>query len=164
MSIGRRAMAVLSCDLRRGLTHSFPHVHGRAQSQEWLLLLPPMPLLSASHSVMLILLGTKQAVFGNCCCVILGFFVEFSGSCFCGKSMLKCNAKHLKCYLCHPDLTIQCIIPHYSTAQSHAVLFHKAPASFAVQHEWCSENTLVLSSEKTYPMFCCLMQKLEGMQ
>lgn len=113
------------------------HICMAEHNQQWLLLLPPLTLPSASHSLMLILLGTKQAVFGNCCCVILGFFVEFSGVCFCGKSMQKCDAKHSKCYLCHPDLTIQCIIPQYLTAQSHAVLFHKAPASLAVQHEWC---------------------------
>lgn len=152
---GHGAVAVLSCDTRRGLTHSFPHVQGQAV----LLLLLPLSLPAQccfcwepSKLCLEITVVLFQA-----------FLQSSSCSCFCVKSaVLKCNAKHSKCYMCHTDLTTQCILPQYLTAQSHTGLFHEAPASLAVQHECCSENALGLDSEKTYPMFFCLMQRLEA--
>lgn len=59
-------------------------------------LLPLLPL-SLPPSSHLLLLGTKQAVLANRCCVILGFFIEFKWLVFlCEKCSAKVQCQTLK--------------------------------------------------------------------
>lgn len=147
-----------------GAWHSFPHVQGQAQSQQQLLLLLLLSLLSSSDSRALLLLGTKQAVFENCCCVILGFFIEFSGLCFCVKSIQSAmpNTQNVTCAtLVWPFSAL------YPSIWQHS---HMLGSPTKPQPPWlCNMNDVLrtwlgLYSEKTYPVFLCLMQRLEGVR
>lgn len=91
MSKGRGAVAVLSCE---GAWHTPSHM---CKAKQWLLLLLPLSLPPSSHSIVLLLLGAKQAVLGNHCCVILGFFIEFKWLMFlCEKCSVKVQCQTLK--------------------------------------------------------------------
>lgn len=72
------------------------HTPSHMWEAKQLLLLLPLSLPSSSHSIMFLLLGAKQAVFGNCCCVILGFFYRVQWLMFLCEKYAKVQHQTLK--------------------------------------------------------------------
>lgn len=117
-------------------------------------------------SIVLLLLGTKQAVLGDHCCVILGFFIEFKLLVFlCEKCSVKVQCQTLK--MVH--------VPHWFDHSVHFTPVFDSTVTCCVlprSPSLLSCATWMLFWEcirfrlkkKPYPMFFCLMQRLEDMQ